>query len=68
MMNNIAHIFTKIIAAIMLLIVLYILLVFLAPEFADQYGNADWNHTIRQWKNSSLDMVSEDGSLNLPIQ
>lgn len=48
----------RIIGLIFFLGGIYILLIFLSPEIADQYGNKEINTKIRNIKNYSLDMSS----------
>ncbi len=44
--------FARLISFIVLLGVIALLVIFLAPEFADQYGNKDINTRIRTFKSS----------------
>lgn len=52
---------SRIIAAIILVVVLYICLVFITPEFADKYGSSSFNENIRMIKRASeLDRTQGD--------
>lgn len=46
--------FSRLLAFIILIVSGYILLVFLLPEIADQYGNKELNVKIRNIKEQSL--------------
>lgn len=48
----------RLIGLIILLVTSYVLLVFLAPDIADTYGNKSLNTTIRNIKNQSLNFAS----------
>ncbi|NRH21489.1 hypothetical protein HOO68_05620 [Candidatus Gracilibacteria bacterium] len=53
---------TRIVGFIVILVTLYLMLVFVAPNFADQYGDKDINAKIRNIKNQSLDFASGSDS------
>lgn len=56
---------SRIIAAIIVVVVVYICLVFIRPDFADKYGSQSFNENIRMIKRASeLDRIQGDtGSL-----
>lgn len=65
MVNKIFSILLKIFAIIFLLFVCYILLIFVMPEFADNFGDKNFNIKIREAKEKSLQFSDPDGSLNI---
>jgi hypothetical protein len=54
----------KLFAFLLLIAVIYVWLIFLAPELADQYGNPEWNSRIRLIKNIS-EIDSSSGATSL---
>lgn len=65
--SNISKIFVKLFSIFIVAIVIFLLLVFLAPDYADKYGNKPINDRIRGIKNSLFDISRPDGSLKLPL-
>ncbi len=61
------QIFIKILAILLLFVAIYILAVFVFPDFTDTYGNSDFNTILRELKDKSLQISSPDGSLNNPF-
>jgi hypothetical protein len=56
--------FTRLFALVLLIGVVYGGFIFLAPEFADMYGNREWNEKIRMIKRATeLDQASSIGSI-----
>lgn len=51
---------SRIIWFIILIVAAYLLLVFVSPDFADKYGNKDINTKIRNIKDQSLRMSSDE--------
>lgn len=56
MATKIFNFFIKIFAIFLIVTTSYILAIFLAPEFADTYGNALFNEKIREFKEKSLEI------------
>lgn len=56
MATKIFHFFIKIFAIFVIVVTSYILAIFLAPEFADTYGNILFNAKIREIKEKSLEI------------
>lgn len=54
--------FIRLFGTIIILITLYLMLVFVAPNIADQYGDRDINAKIRNIKNRSLEFASGSDS------
>lgn len=52
----------RLVSFIIILVTLYLMLVFVAPNIADQYGNKDFNTKIRNIKNESLEFASGSDS------
>lgn len=62
--NKFFRILLQIFAFILILVLIYILWIFLFPEFVDTYGNPEINTIIRDFKEKTLHMTSPDGSLH----
>lgn len=56
--------FVRMIAGILLLWVIYVVAVFLVPDFSDKYGNSSINAKIRDIKNFPLRLYSPDGTIH----
>lgn len=54
--------FTRLLGFIIILVTLYLMLVFVAPNLADQYGDKSLNIEIRNIKNHSLEFASGSDS------
>ena len=54
--------FSRLLGSIFIVWILYILLIFVAPNLADQYWNKDINTKIREFKNQSLQLASGSDS------
>lgn len=57
-----SHMFAKLLAFILLLVVSYTLSIFAIPEIVDQYGNKDFNTKVRDIKEKSLHFASGSDS------
>lgn len=54
--------FVRLFGSVVILVTLYLMLVFVAPNLADQYGDRDINAKIRNIKNQSLEFASGSDS------
>lgn len=54
MATKIFNFFIKIFALFLIVATSYILAIFLAPEFADTYGDKNFNNMVRDFKEKSL--------------
>lgn len=66
MKDKISIFFVKFLAILLFLLVTAILIIFLFPDFSDRYGNKNFNQQLRTWKDSSLEISTADGDLQLP--